>query len=339
MRLLGGSCWDDPAVPHPFALHPARDRVPRVEALARRLPRVGLDGVLAGLDRAAEPCTVPGQAASSGLTWDAADRDDPAWVPQGVASARGDDVLLVAWYGRRSALLTTPGVRVSVLDRSDPGRPRYAHVLLSVPRPLRATGPVRVHAGGLAVHAGLLYVADTRAGVRVFRLDDVLHDPGARSGHRFVLPQLLRLRTSWRSDLRFSFLSVGSTGGRRSLVVGEYRRQGGDPRLVRYPLDPATGLPVLAGGAGSPVEVHTGQPDRMQGVAVHEGRWWVSASSGATRPGDLHVGAPGAWTRHRGVLPPGPEDLDWSRPGERLWCASEHPGRRWVFAVDTSAFP
>jgi hypothetical protein len=68
-------------------------------------------------------------------------------------------------------------------------------------------------------------------------------------------------------------------------------------------------------------------------VAVHGSAWWLTASAGEGVPGDLYVGAPGAWSRHRGVLPTGPEDLDWSRPGEELWCASEWPGRRWVFPV------
>ena len=72
----------------------------------------------------------------------------------------------------------------------------------------------------------------------------------------------------------------------------------------------------------------------MQGVAVHGSTWYVSASSGEGNPGDLHVGVPGRMHRHRGVLPTGPEDVDWSRPGEELWCLTEWPGRRWVFPID-----
>ena len=75
----------------------------------------------------------------------------------------------------------------------------------------------------------------------------------------------------------------------------------------------------------------------MQGVAVDGDTWFVSASSGKGVPGDLHVGRPGSFVRHRGVLPPGPEDLDRDDTG-RLWCATEWPGRRWVFAVDPAAW-
>jgi hypothetical protein len=72
----------------------------------------------------------------------------------------------------------------------------------------------------------------------------------------------------------------------------------------------------------------------MQGVAVHGSTWVLSSSTGEGNPGDLYVGAPGRFRRHRGVLPPGPEDLDWARPGEQLWCATEWPGRRWLFTVE-----
>lgn len=311
----------------PFALRARRPHPSAVRRLARRGEVLGLDGLLARLDRDAEPCAVPGEAVTGGLTWDQADRDDRRWMPQGVACARGGEVLLVAWYAKRDRLGRTPGSRVSVVDRRDPARPRYRHVRLVVPRLGRAR-PVAVHAGGLAVAGGLLHVADTLFGLRVFRLDDLLELDGEA-----VLPELHRVRvplTAGRGRLRWSFVSVGDG----SLVVGEYGRKGSSPRLARYALDPATGLPE----AGPPREVHEHAPLRMQGVAVAGGTWVVSASTGTTRAGDLHVGRPGAFVRHRGVLPPGPEDLDWSVPGERLWCATEHPGARWVFEVDVRPY-
>jgi hypothetical protein len=213
-----------------------------------------------------------------------------------------------------------------------------------------------VHAGGIAVHGGLLFVADTLFGARVFRLGDVLAVPGGRPrslvrralaralrarGHAYVLPQLMAVRVPLRAGLRrlrWSFLSVGEVAGRPNLVVGEYRRKGQAPaRLARYALDPVSGLPE-AGDDGriTPLAVHEGQPVRMQGAAVHGGTWFLTASAGEGVHGDLYVGAPGSWVHHRRVLPTGPEDLDWERPGEQLWCVSEWPGRRWVFPVATS---
>jgi hypothetical protein len=117
---------------------------------------------------------VPGEAAGDGLTWEDRDADDPRWWPQGVAST--GDRLLVSWYAKRRWGLT-PGARLSVVD---PVAARYAHVLLVSPRrPLGrlSMGGVRVHAGGIAVLGDLVYVADTRAGVRVFRLGDVVRVP------------------------------------------------------------------------------------------------------------------------------------------------------------------
>ena len=343
-----------------YALRITRPRTRAVERLGRRFARVGLDGLLADLDRTATPCAVPGAAAGEGFTWDERDREDRSWFPQGVATLDGGSVLLVSWYARRRGL-RTEGSRVTVVDRSDPAAPRYRHVLLVAPRRrlgLLTVRSVPVHAGGIAVSGGLLLVADTVSGLRVFRLADVMRVPPAtgrgplhrlrtalsrwrglrRPGANAVLPQLLACRMpllTGAGRLRWSFVSVAHEVGGSSLVVGEYRRAGSSPRLARYPLDERTGLPALdARGRCAPLEVHDAQPVRMQGAALHAGTWFATASTGEGNPGDLYAGAPGAWRRHRGVLPTGPEDLAWSRPGEQLWCVSEWPGRRWVFPVD-----
>jgi hypothetical protein len=220
-------------------------------------------------------------------------------------------------------------------------------------------GAVRVHAGGIAVQGDLLYVADTVFGLRIFRLADVMRVPQppaggsgrrrfsvrgpAASGYDYVLPQLRAYRVPLRAGarrLRYSFLSTGEVDGRPNLVVGEYRRAGNAPRLARYPLDARTGLPAVDGsGRCTPLEVAGEQPSRMQGAAVHGSTWFVTASAGEGNPGDLYVGAPHAWRRHRRVLPTGPEDLAWSRPGEELWCATEWPGRRWVFPIEAGRWP
>jgi hypothetical protein len=288
------------------------------------------------LDRTARRTEVPGEAAGDGLTWDDHDAQDRSWWPQGVAAA--GERLLVSWYAKRRWGVFSLGSRLSVVD---PAACRYTHVLLVSPRRLGwlSMGAVRVHAGGIAVLGDLVYVADTRAGVRVFRLGDVARVPrrrldallpwrgaGTRTlgrrptggftayGYDHVLPQLLRLRAA--PGLRWSFLSVGQVEGRLSLVVGEYGRKGTSPRLARYPLDPATGLPELdADGRCAPLEVHTGQPHRMQGVAVDGATWWVSASSGARPCGAARASsasrpptsrAATGWTRMLGTGATGP---------------------------------
>ncbi|WP_157943932.1 hypothetical protein [Blastococcus atacamensis] len=350
-----------------FTLRPTRPRADAVDRLRGRLPAVGLDGVLADLDRAATACPVPGEAAAEGFTWDEQDRNDPGWWPQGVATMRSGTLLLVSWYARRGRLLRTPGSRITVVDRTAPGGPRYRHVLLVAPRRrlgIVVMGTVPVHAGGIAVHGDHVLVADTRRGVRIFRLGDVLALPQDSSGaagkashgwlqrlrrsagsgsgpsrdHAYVLPELMAYRVPLRwgpRRLRHSFLSIGDVEGRPNLVVGEYRRKDDPPpRLVRYPVDPETGLPAVdAHGRCAALAVHEDQPRRMQGAAVHGSTWFLTASAGPKSAGDLYRGTPDRWHRHRGVLPSGPEDLDWSRPGEELWCVTEWPGRRWVFPI------
>lgn len=350
-----------------FAMTATPPRIELLDELSERWRTVGLDGVLGDLDRAGEPCPVPGEAAGEGFTWDHLDRHDPTWWPQGTAPLRSGAQLLVSWYAKRDRLLRTPGSRISVVDRTRPEAPRYRHVLLAVPRRragFLTMGTVPVHAGGIAVHGGFLLLADTLFGVRVFRLRDVMAIPRRPTGADgqaaprsiasllryaaggsdavecdYVLPQVMAFRVPLRSGLgrlRYSFLSTGQVGGRPNLVVGEYRRRADRqrPRLARYAIDAGTGLPATdVHGRCTPLEVYEDQPSRMQGVAVHESTWIATASNGEGAAGDLYVGAPGAWRRHREVLPSGPEDLGWSRPGEELWCVSEWPGRRWVFPI------
>src|SRR5688500_17355852 len=168
-RPVGGPCTtgfrkDAPVGAGPsYALGLTRPRLDVLARLGRRFEPVGLDGVLGDLDRTAEPCPVPGEAAGPGFTWEGRDRDDQSWWPQGVAALRSGEVLLVSWYATRRRLVRTPGARISVVDRTDPVVPRYRHVLLVAPHRrlgVLTVGTVPVHAGGIAVFGDLLYVAD-----------------------------------------------------------------------------------------------------------------------------------------------------------------------------------
>ena len=72
----------------------------------------------------------------------------------------------------------------------------------------------------------------------------------------------------------------------------------------------------------------------MQGAAVVGGRYYVTVSRGSRRRGHLYVGTPGALTPYRWALPPGPEDISYWPSRDQLWSLSEHPGRRYVYAMD-----
>ena len=342
------------------------------EALARRLVAAGggpvpLTALLDDLGRRGRRTPLrllPLAGVHRAWTWDATDRRDPRWWPQGVttdaeaagAADRPGAVVLVAWYAkeRPGDVRGGHGVRVAVLDTSTR---RYEHVLL-----VRARGagedavgsPWRAHAGGLAWVGSWLHVAATRKGFGSFHLDDLLAVPEgplreAHLGHRYVLP----LRVAHRAGaaegtepLRYSFFSVGRGSGDRTddgtddgydLLVGEYGRARQTRRLVRFPLD-REGLPRLGDdGRAHPTRLADGVA-QMQGVVDLDGRLVATASHGPWGPGSVWSGAPGALTERRTALPMGPEDLAHDPRTGLLWSATEHPRRRWVVAMRADRF-
>lgn len=313
--------------------------------------------MLADLNREGRRTEVPGDAAVDGLTWNDRDSRTRRWYPQGIstsADAYGPDpqsgtfegrpVVLVSWYGHGPIGWLLLGSRITVIDLGDEDRPRYRHVLLVDPR--RRLGvhrllPVRVHAGGIVWYGEHLFVAGSSGGVRVFRLDDVVRvrQRWRTKGYRFVLPQATRYTADTDRGalpMTYSFMSLDRAGEVDHLVAGEYGRQGGSHRLVRYALDRETDL--LASGTAepaAPIDVHDAVP-RMQGAVVARGTWVVTASTGEGNPGDLWTGRPGELERHRAVLPTGPEDITWWPQRDQLWTLTEWPGRRWVYALDAS---
>lgn len=324
-------------------------------ALDRLGVRVGLSGALQALDREARATTVAeGAPGATGFTWDRADASDRNWWPQGLTTSAeaaaiagrpwscDRQVVLSAWYAKQ-AEESGAATRISVVDLdTGRGRPRYAHALLVAPyrdKPSDALRhrPVRVHAGGLAWCGNRLLVADTRRGVRVFDLDDLVRlRSGAAQprGFGFALPQCGLWRAGAQGDsrpLRWSYLSLDRTEqGALSLVAGEYVRGGEGSRLARFALDPGTGL-LLPTPAVEVVRTDLGS---MQGAVCVDGTYVVSASSGALRRGHLWTGkAGGPWTKHARELPVGPEDLSYDPATGRLWTQTEYPYRRSVVSL------
>lgn len=342
----------------PYRLVPGEPRI--AERFFGRFRRVGLRGVLADLDRTATAADVPGEAASEGFTWDDRDVATSRWWPQGVTTSgdahgpdpladlsggptAGRDVLLASWYAHGVLGWLLLGSRISVVDVTDPAAPRYRHVLLVEPRPLfglHRLRPVRVHAGGILWYGDHLFVAGSARGIRVFRVDDVVRvrNRWRTRGYRYVLPQLSTYDADTDEGARpmtYSFMSLDRSGDVDHLVAGEYGRQGGSHRLVRYAFDRTTGLlHGVEADPAVPVEGHDDVAPRMQGAVLVDGTWVITASAGEDVPGDLWVGHPGALHRHRGVLPTGPEDVSWWPQRGQLWTLTEWPGRRWVYPID-----
>lgn len=301
----------------PFQLQLEPGDTALVDALVREgAHRIGLDGLRAERGRRIWPAVVRGSAARHGFRWSLRDTVDRTWWPQGidVGEHDGHRMLAVSWYARDHA------TRLSIVDLD---RRRYHHVLLVEPVAdaggrVTAT-PIVVHAGGIAWLADRILVADTFGGLREFPLADLLRlaDGG------LVLPQSSRYRARTADDrgMRFSFVSIEHTDGAPRLVAGEYGDGSRADRAARFTLD-------------GEVELHEPGLYRMQGIVIADDTWYVTTSNGEHTGGDLWVGRPGAFVRHRHVLPAGPEDLAYDRRTGRLWSLSEWPGRRRVFQID-----
>jgi len=342
-----------------FRLRPAPRDAQLSERFFGRFRRVGLHGVLADLNRSGRRTEVPGRAASDGFTWTPHDAATRRWYPQGITTSsdaygsgpnagtfEGRPVVMSSWYGHGVIGRLWLGTRISVVDLADEDAPRYRHVLLVGPRRrfgLHRLHPVRIHAGGIVWYGRYLFVAGSSGGIRVFRLDDVtrVRHRWRTKGYRYILPQLTHYEAEHdpgAHPMTYSFMSLDRQGDEDHLVVGEYGRAGGSHRLARYALDRRTEL--LSTGereTADPVDLFDGKIPRMQGAALVQGTWVLTASAGEGNPGDLWVGGPDTFVHHRGVLPTGPEDITYWPQRDQLWTLTEWPGRRWVYAIDAEA--
>lgn len=327
-------------------LRPGRDRAAEhaTYAEAHGAARVGLPGVLARLDRRGRRTWgALGLRVRGALTWDAADRRDRRWWPQGVSSSadarleesapdrvHGRRLLAVTWWGADATGRNT-GSRLSLLDLDTR---RYQHVDLVrvvTGEAGPAVAPLRVHAGGLVWHGPWWHVAATAAGLWTCHVDDVLEVEG-----RLLLP----VRQAWAGvtedgaePFRWSFIGLSRSDGAPGLVAGEYARGRRTRRLVRLPLDPVSRLPGT-GEDGLARASHAGEGVAgMQGAVEVGGAWHCTTSHGRAALGSLWSGDPGALRRSRLATPIGPEDLTWWPEQQRLWTVTEHPRRRWLAAL------
>lgn len=300
-----------------------------IDALAARYGgRVGLDAVLGHLDRRLRRTWAPGLAVHRAWAWDAADRRDRRWWPQGVSASAAADVagrlLAVSWYAKDG------GSRLSFLDLA---ARRYRHVTLVVAGK-SGSEPLRAHAGGIVWHGPYLHVAATGRGFWTCHADDVLSTPEG-----FVLPVRFGYRAAaddGTDRLRYSFLSLDTEVTPPELIVGEYGSSTQTRRLAHFPLDPESLLLATDDeGTSYPLLVDGGVV-RAQGAVRVGGTYYLTTSHGPWGLGSVHAGRPGAFRHHRWATPMGPEDLAHEPETDLLWTVTEHPRRRWVVAIRRS---
>lgn len=287
-----------------------------------------------------------------GFIWDKQDSKTTVWYPQGITGSAdawpvgtiaGRRILLVSWYARTSA---HKGARVTLVDVTDLEDIRYRHLLLV--HPVERNGkvdftPVPIHAGGIALYRNLLYVADTRSGVRVFDTDVLLKtsaDPGKSKvgiiggkayafDYRYALPMVGHYRQPARQRMRFSFVSLDRTSVPHALWVGEYSPTTREGFAASFSLDPATAR-LETGAGSSPVSESVLRFNRIrtQGfAAVHNA--YVLNHTYSRDQYRLHIQTPNGYTAIK--APYGLEDLHYDPTLDRLWMLTEHPKSRAVF--------
>lgn len=364
--------------PAPVRLDPDAFRLtagPRNDALLhgldRDLPRASVREVLAAADRVGAAATPHATGLAAAFTWNDEDGATADWYPQGISTSGdaspsgrydGKRMLFCSWYSKSTA--PDKGSRVSFIDYTDPAAPRYRHVLLVEPyvgddgRPdFRA---VPVHAGGIVVYGHLLFVVDTWNGFRVFdlrhiwRVDDSDGNAVGRAadgsyqgfGHAYVLPQSTAYLSSTTGDvpqLRYSCCGLDRSGEAPSIVVAEYNVDGEDTtgagaRVVRFPLSGPT-FATAGDGQVHGTEAYQVFVRSIQGGVAHGDRFFLSRSNGTTHySGLVTFTADSAPVLADESMPIGTEDLSYWPGRDEVWTLCEHPGLRFVLAVEAAAF-
>lgn len=286
----------------------------------------------------------------------------------------GHQLMAVSWYFRGVGGVEgqgpLKGVRLSLVDWDADYANTYRHLELVEPY-LRADGtpdykPLlsgsgsslrSVHAGGIAWYGNLLYVADTWYGLRVFDMSRIYEVSTADSslwgrqsdgsydayGYRYVIPQVAAVRPEQLTvtSIRFSTVSVDRTSTTSpSLLVGESADDATEAqtraRVIRFPLDPASGRLVDSSGTVTATEAyHTGLV-MMQGTTARDGRFWFATAASGSNPGRLYYWVRGTATVHDYAWAVGPESLSyWPDPDkpDYLWTLTERAGNRVVVGV------
>ncbi len=336
--------------------------------------QVGLAGVLGDLNRTGKSITAIKDVAclAEGFDWNSGDSTVDHWWPQGVTGSwdahaggmfQGKRVLMASWYHKPALDSNSPvvggkkvtkGARLTITDISLKNWIRYRRVLLVDPvmqggKPALKTVPV--HAGGVAWVGSLLYVVDTKHGIRVFDLNRTLRmtigdldkiGQDAKTGdwrafgHRYVVPQVARYTTCAGCCARFGWVSLDRASKPARLLTGEYSAPSSRGRAMAWPIDLATGKLLGKGGLTPASGAWFPGVKKMQGGAVVEGTFWLSSTyndGGVKTEATLYQAKPGQKVKPHGY-PRICEDLSYESGKDLLWSLTEGPGKRHVFAVD-----
>ena len=315
----------------------------------------------------------------TGFRWNDGDWETIEWYPQGIAGITNADqskkFLLVSWYHqnreKKKDKLGFKGVRVSLVDVTDMDDIWYRHVLLverdgASIKPLTNAAGHSIHAGGIAVLGTTLYVADSANNqIRSFdlsRLVAAAPDTGKsrcektadgtyyaydyrylmiQQAARSVTPALLSFMSmDWSNPTSPSLLTGGfyypDKGYDTSPSVRWWR-----PEDIVNATTALTGERTPPGLAGTLKDRFLGE--KAQGVTRVGDRLWVSRSYGDGNQGKLavfNIANPSApKSLGSASWPIGAEGIFAAKTSDNVWCCTEFPEKRIVFAVKKSAYP
>ncbi|QFZ23101.1 hypothetical protein [Saccharothrix syringae] len=342
-------------------------------ALVAALPNVAVPAVLDDANRTARRLGASeGQllspAFAAGFAWQDGDDHTPDWRPQGITTSsdayddglyQGRKVVLVSWYGLENGTAADKGARISFVDRTDPLKPVYRHVLLVEPTTsggqpsFASTDPN--HAGGITWYGDLLYVASTDH-VRVYDLRDILKVSTADDtkigraangayyayGYQYVLPQKFTYRpVDATKNIRFSAIALDRSTTPDSVIVTEYSEIGDGSRLFRWDINADNRELFAANGVATASWAYQVNIISMQGAAAVDGgngpdnaTYYITRSKGESTRGDLLVWKPGNLAKmYPGMWPIGPEDMAYRKSTDEMWTVTEYADMRYVLSI------
>lgn len=313
---------------------------------------------VAGKDRgpdAAIPSTGMQHQSPTGFTFDAADQKTSEWMPQAVTTSAesnpqtgtvdGKKWVAVTWHhddGKRS--------RISFVDDTNPDDPsarRYRNVELMVPDAKHPDQlvPLASHVGGVSWVGNYLYVAQTGGGVRVFDVNQLLKvsDPSKvpAGTEPYVLPQVgyyhsqpapgEKAHAGEGSAPLFSGLSVDRTGETPALLSQEYDAEHPGGRIVRWPIDPKSGLLQDEGGVVQATDAWSVPLKRLAGIVRTKDGFEV-ATMGS--PSGLWQLKEGETPKLKDSLAQGIQQFSYDSLRNQIWTLAEHPGKRMVWTFN-----
>jgi hypothetical protein len=291
----------------------------------------------------------------TGFTFNPEDQETSKWMPQAVTTSAESDPqtgmvdgkkwVAVTWHsddGKRS--------RLSLVDTTNPDDPaarQYRNVELMIPdakNPGKLV-PLASHVGGVSWVGSHLYVAQTGGGVRVFDVNQLLKVNDASKvptgTEPYVLPQFGYYKTQAAPGEKahagegsaplFSGLSVDRTQAEPALLSQEYDAAHPGGRIVRWPIDPATGLLKEENGAVQATDAWSVPLTRLAGIVRLKDGFQV-ATMGS--PSGLWTMKPGETPQRKDSLAQGIQQFSYDSIQNQIWTVAEHPGKRMVWAFD-----